>query len=70
MQIKNQLCRCGSYNAVLEIEIAQRQKAVTPMENVDTSVLPMQPKSDVKKVLTVFCLITSTKTLTRRREVV
>lgn len=54
VQITNQLCRCESYNAVLEIEIAQGQKTVALLENADTSVLPMQTKSSVKKVLTVI----------------
>ena len=54
MQITNRLGHCGSYNTVLDIETVQAQKAVTLMNNANTSVLPLQQKSDEETVLTVF----------------
>ena len=54
VQITNRLGHCGSYDNVLDIETAQAQKAVTHMNNANTSVLPLKPKSDEETVLTVF----------------
>ena len=54
VQITNRLGHCVSYDTVLDIETAQAQKAVTLRNNADTSVLPLQPKSDEETVLTVF----------------
>ena len=53
MQTTNRLGHCGSYGTVLNIKTTKAQKAWTLMNNADTSVLPLQPKSD-EKVLTAF----------------
>ena len=53
MQTTNRLGHCGSYGTVLNIKTTKAQKAWTLMNNADTSVLPLQPKSD-EKALTAF----------------
>ena len=53
MQTTNRLGHCGSYGTVLNNKTTKAQKAWTLMNNADTSVLPLQPKSD-EKDLTAF----------------
>ena len=54
MQTTNRLGHCGSYGTVLNIKTTKAQNALTLMNNADTSVLPLQPKSDEETVLTAF----------------
>ena len=54
VQTTKRLGHCRPYDIVLDIEIKQEQKAVTLINNADTFVLPLQPKSYEETVLTVF----------------
>ena len=54
VQITKRFDHCRPYDIVLDIEIKQEQKAVTLINNADTFVLPLQPKSYEETVLTVF----------------
>ena len=68
MQPTNPLGHCGSYGTVLNIKTAQAQKALTLMNNADTSVLPLQPKSDEETVLTAFWADNFDKSVSKKTE--
>ena len=54
VQVTNRLGHCISYDAVLDIETAQAQKAVMRLSSTDNTVLPLKPTYDLQTVITVF----------------